>query len=78
MEFNGTAYIATYHFTLNPAWLSQQRITYRYWICLYDDGYGLPNSISQRSAASIDVVSWAAQAAGGHLPVQPWCGCRFA
>ena len=49
----GTAYQANYTFYVEPAWISPQPITYRYFICLYQDAFGL---VSQRSGASVDVV----------------------
>ena len=68
--FNGTAYIASYDFVVDPAWYPPQRITFRYFICLYSDDNGV---VSQRSGASIDVVS---SGAGCQLAGFTLCGQR--
>lgn len=55
MTYDGVTYTATYTFQVTPAWIAPQPITYRYFACLYNNTNG---AISQRSGASLDVVSW--------------------
>ncbi|KAL4443916.1 hypothetical protein ABPG75_011653 [Micractinium tetrahymenae] len=52
--YDGSKYIATYQFTLSNA-LLQPPITYRYFICLYNDDQTTPVTISRRAGASLDV-----------------------
>ena len=74
VTYDGSSYTASYAFQVSNAWIAPQPITYRYFICLYDNSSG---SVSQRSGASLDVVSDAARALG--VPVllagMPWHSC---
>ena len=54
VTYDGVTYTATYTFQVTPAWIAPQPITYRYFACLYNNTNG---AISQRSGASLDVVS---------------------
>lgn len=51
-------------FQVSPAWIAPQLITYRYFICLYD-ATAAGGTVSQRSGASLDVVSAGGEAYGG-------------
>lgn len=54
VHYTGGEYWASYSFSMKPAWLNNQDITHRYFLCLYNDTAG---TVVQKSGASIDVYA---------------------
>lgn len=68
VTYDGITYTATYTFVLGGAWIPPQSITYRSWICLYNNNDGV---VSQRSSSSIGVVRRAAEGRAWEALVVP-------